>query len=40
MGISLKGKVDSINLGRKFVEQLGCEDNDITCVREKVLCHF
>ena len=40
MGISLKGKVDSVNLGHKFAKQLSCGDNDVTCMREKVLRHF
>ena len=40
MGISLKEKVDSVNLGHRFAKQLGCGDDDVPCVREKVLHHF
>ena len=40
MGISLKEKVDSVNLGHRFAKQLSCGDDDVPCVKEKVLHHF
>ena len=37
MGVSLKGTLDSIDLGRRFAKQIGCGDDDVACIRGKVL---
>ena len=36
MGVSLKGILDSIDLGHRFASQIGCGDNDVDCIRGKV----
>ena len=36
MGMSLKGTLDSIDLGRRFAKQIGCGDDDVACIRGKV----
>ena len=36
MGVSLKGPLDSIDLGRRFASQIGCGDDDVDCIRGKV----
>ena len=41
MGLPLKTKSDSLDLGRKFATQIGCgDDNDVACMKEKVLCYI
>ena len=36
MGLPLKKKPDALDLGRKFAKQIGCGDDDIACMKEKV----
>ena len=37
MGVSLKGILDSLDLGHRFAKQIGCGDDDVACIRGKVL---
>ena len=39
MGVSLKGTLDAIDLGRRFANEVGCGDDDVACIRGKV-CLF
>ena len=39
MGVALKGKSDSLSLGRRFSKQVGCGDDSaasLACMRAKV----